>query len=258
MFFPSSFGIDRSVVIDNDEEIIQEQLQNLQINTLLGYNVEQTDELWSITEVDGGNELTGSITVDFGFNPITKFNAIFDKEDLLKAFEDKLDSIKKHIENLPKIHRVKVEKNFLEQPIWFLSLRDTVNQQGASNIHGKLFTQINQFMDEQGIVSNDSPFVIYHLWTDSIVDIEAGIPVKDSILIESNSINLKKIPSGNVVTAIHHGPYERLPETYFGINEWMRKNKVTVTGPPWESYITDPAKEVNPEKWETAVFFSIE
>ena len=214
--------------------------------------------MWSWVELEEGNELTGSVIVEYGFNPITKFNALFDREALIEAFELQLDSIKQHIENLPKIHRVKVKKELIEEPIWFLSLRDTVNQQEASNIHGKLFTQINQLMDAQEIVSDDSPFVIYHLWTDSIVDIEAGIPIKDSISFENSMINLKKIVPGNVVTAIHQGPYERLPETYFGINEWMRKNKVIVTGPPWESYITDPAKEANPEKWKTAIYFPIE
>ena len=69
---------------------------------------------------------------------------------------------------------------------------------------------------------------------------------------------MNKIIQTNVVTAVHYGPYDRLPETYFGINEWMRKNKVVVTGPPWESYITDPAIEPNPEKWKTAVYFPIE
>ncbi|MDF1676334.1 MAG: hypothetical protein P1U44_11510, partial [Vicingaceae bacterium] len=71
-------------------------------------------------------------------------------------------------------------------------------------------------------------------------------------------VKLNKLDSGNVVTAIHYGSYDRLPETYFGINEWMRKNKVIVIGAPWEMYITDPAKELNSKKWETTINFPIE
>jgi len=258
MFLPSSFEIERMLIIDNDEKILEEQLQSFQLNTLLGYDIKETDEIWRFNKKEEGVELVGSLIIDLGFNPITKFKGLLNKKEFSVAFDVKLDSIKRYIENLPKIHRVKVEKKFLEKPQWFLSIRDTVDQQEASNIHGKLFAQINQFMDESGIVSEDSPFVVYHLWTDSIIDIEAGIPVKDSTLIGNGRISIRKIPSGSVVTAIHYGPYERLPETYFGINEWMRKNKVVVIGPPWESYITDPVKETNPEKWQTAIFFPIE
>ncbi|MCO6501241.1 MAG: hypothetical protein J5I47_12810 [Vicingus serpentipes] len=258
MFLPSSTVIEKKVVIDNNKEVIEEQLHHFQIHKLLHYVIKKDDGIWSLTEQEEGVELTGSLIVDYGFNPITKFNALFHQEKLTMVFGKQLDSLKAYIENLPKIHRVKVEKKFMGESLWYLSVRDTINQRESSNIHGKLFTKINQFMDEQGIVSDDSPFVIYHLWTDSIVDLEAGIPVKDSTLIGNKTINLRKIASGNVVTAIHYGPYERLPETYFGINEWMRKNKVVVIGSPWESYITDPAKETNPEKWQTAVFFPIE
>ena len=139
-----------------------------------------------------------------------------------------------------------------------LSEIDTINQREMSNIHGKLYAQINQYMDANEIVSDAAPLIIYHLWTDSIVDVEAGIPILDSIEVNDLSIRLNKMLPGNVVTAVHYGAYDRLPETYFGINEWMRKNRVVVTAPPWESYITDPVKEENSEKWETAIFFPVE
>ncbi|NCP46619.1 MAG: hypothetical protein GW818_09435, partial [Flavobacteriales bacterium] len=147
----------------------------------------------------------------------------------------------------------KIEKNQ-----WFLSIRDTISPIAMNNIYGKNYSEINQYMSQQKFESISVPLVIYHFWSDSIVDIEFGIPINDSITIDNNRIKLDKIKSGNVVTAIHYGPYERLPETYFGINEWMRKNKVVVIGPPWESYITDPTTEPNPEKWQTAIFFPIE
>jgi effector-binding domain-containing protein len=71
-------------------------------------------------------------------------------------------------------------------------------------------------------------------------------------------VKLNYIPTGSYVSATHYGVYERMPETYFSINEWMRKNEVQVIGPPWEVYITDPALEPNPEKWETQINFPIQ
>lgn len=257
MFLPSVLTIEESVLIDNDKEIIQKQLAQFQLNELLDYPIDKDNVNWELAELEHGIEVSSSLTFDFGFHPTSKFIALFDKDELQQRLGHHLDSLKSYIENLPKIHRVKVEKKFFEQPQWFLSIRDTINQQEMSNIHGKLYAQINQYMDKKGIVSDSPPLVIYHLWTDSLVDIEAGIPISDSTIVVDNLIKLNKIDSGNIVTAIHYGSYDRLPETYFGINEWMRKNKVFVTGPPWESYLTDPSEENNPEKWQTAIFFPI-
>ena len=140
--------------------------------------------------------------------------------------------------------RVEVAKDSVPTT-WFLSIRDSVSEAEMNNIHGKIYAKINHYMDNNGLKIKSSPLVIYHFWSDTLIDIEAGIPIFDSVEVVDEIIKLSKIKSGKVVTAIHHGSYDRIPETYFGINEWMRKNKVVVNGPPWEVYITDPATEVD-------------
>ena len=257
MFFPSNMELKKTLVIDNNSEVVKTQLDQFQLTKLLSFTVDKNIE-FELLEIDGGTNVTANLILDFSFYPLRKFKGFFSGEDLNSAFSNKMDSLKMFIENLPKIHSVKVEKKLIAETQWYLSIRDTVNQMAMSNIHGKLYAQINKFMDANAIVSDASPIVIYHLWTDSIVDVEAGIPISDSIETNDVHIRLNKIMPTNVVTAIHYGDYNRLPETYFGINEWMRKNKVYVTGPPWEAYITDPVKEGNPENWQTAIFFPIE
>ncbi|MCB0401826.1 MAG: SRPBCC family protein [Flavobacteriales bacterium] len=210
-----------------------------------------------LTEQEEGVEVNWTMDMEYGFNPIAKFFGLFMEDYVAQDYESGLAALKTYAEDLPKINSVKVEQKRLDK-IWFLSIRDTANQMEMTNIHGKLYTEIGTFMDDKGIEMADAPIVIYHFWSDSVIDIEAGIPVKDSIAVEHSRIHLGNIRAGNVVTAIHYGPYERLVETYDGINEWMRKNKVTVIGPPWEQYVTDPVTESNPEKWQTAIFFPIE
>lgn len=315
LFLPSSFSLERKVVVDTDIEQIFKQVSNLknwknwsawakkdpqvyldesnysspsdiegasfnwdssndevgsgsltttkiipnkQIENKIDFGMAESLNNFSFKEVDGGVEVVWAMKIDFGFNPISKFYGLFLEGKVLPDIELGLQQLKTFSEDLPKIHRVEVEKKFIKKPQFYLSIRDTVSQQEMNNIHGKVYAQINQFMDKNNIVSNEPPLVIYHFWSDSIIDIELGIPLIDSVVAQSALIKLKKIESGNVITAIHYGAYERLPETYFGINEWMRKNKVIVIGPPWESYITDPSAESNPEKWQTAIFFPIE
>ena len=213
---------------------------------------------WFFKDVAAGVEVTWSLTIDFGFNPFAKYFGLFIEGEIAPDYELGLNRLKSFCEELPKIHKVEVVKKRLEEDMWFLSIRDTVNQREMNNVHGKIYGAINHYLDSLSLTETASPLVIYHFFSEDRIDLECGIPIKDSTVLGSGSIKLNRIKTTNVVTAVHHGPYERLPETYFGINEWMRKNEVIVTGPPWELYLTDPANESNPEKWETAIYFPIE
>jgi len=213
---------------------------------------------WNFNDVEDGVEVVWGMDIDFGFNPFSKFFGLFLEDKTASDFELGLKRLKTFTENLPKIKSVKVSKELIEKDLWFLSVRDTINPKQMNNVHGKIYSEINQYIIEQNIENNEPPLVIYYSFSDTLCDIEVGIPVVDSTIVGNDKIKMNKINSTYVVKAIHYGPYERIPETYFGINEWMRKNEVIVTGANWEVYLIDPATEPNPEKWETAIYFPIE
>lgn len=236
---------------------ITKSITNKQIDYVVDFGMGETQGSMTLLEKGDNVEVIWSFYVDFGFNPISKFFGLFMEDYIIKDYDQGLKNLKSYVENLPQIDGSKVEVKRLDKIQWYLSVRDTINQMQMNNIHGKLYQEISEFMDGQNIKSSSAPIMFYHFWSDSIIDIEAGIPLKDSIFVENARIKLNKIDTGNVVTASHFGPYERLPETYYSINEWMRKNEVEVIGAPWEVYITDPAAESNPQKWETQIFFPI-
>ncbi|MCB9361706.1 MAG: hypothetical protein H6587_08830 [Flavobacteriales bacterium] len=281
LFLPSTIKIEQSILIKTKPELLFKQIndaekiakwsvwkdkkievkssnenQTVEFNTDFGYN--ETKEKLTIRESKQETELIWEIVPYFGFNPITKIRGMFIEGMLAEHLKEELNNLKSYTENLPQINSSKVSKQFMAEKQWYLSIRDTINQMQMSNIHGKLYSEINGFMDEHNIVSDLAPLVIYHYWSDTLIDIEAGIQIKDSINITNDRVKLNYIGIGSYVTATHYGVYERIPETYFSINEWMRKNKVQVIGPPWEVYITDPAVEPNPEKWETQINFPIQ
>lgn len=257
LFLSSELTIKKIVLINADKSLIQQTVFNFDYGKLADYKIESKNEIWEFNELKDQIDLVSIVRIDLGFNPISKFHGIFDKDKIGDIVEMKLDSLKAVLENSPKIHQVRVKKVFNEKDVFFLSIRDTVNQFEINNIHGKLYTEINQFMDNNEVKSDEAPIVIYHFWSDTLIDIEAGIPIEDSAIVVNGRIKMNKIKSGYSVTATHYGEYERLPETYFGINEWMRKHKVIVTGVPWEIYVTDPSTESNPANWETAIYFPV-
>ena len=235
---------------------ISKSIENEMIEYIVDFGMGDVLSGFYLSDNDDGVEIKWTMDIDFGFSPFSKFFGLFIEDYVASDYELGLKRLKSFSENLPKIKSVKVEKIAIDKQ-WFLSIRDTINPMEMNNIHGKIYAEINKFMNENGIEISDSPIVIYHFWSDSIIDIEAGIPIHDSIVVQSERIRLNEVAKGNVVKAIHYGAYDRLQETYFGINEWMRKNDVTVIGPPWEQYITDPSTQSNPEKWQTAIFFPV-
>jgi len=281
LFLPSNIKVEKSIMIKASSDLLFKQVdsnekmsqwtiwegkdyqvvnvvENQSVNINSVFDIGETKEQILFKELGNEVELTWVLELYFGFNPISKFNGLFIEEDFLKSLNVELNSLKKFVENLPQISSSKVSKQFLSEKQWYLSIRDTINLSQMNNIHGKLYGEINSFMDGNGIVSELAPIVIYHYWSDTLIDIEAGIQVNDSIETNNERVSLNYVASGNVVSATHFGSYDRLPETYFSINEWMRKNEVQVIGPPWEVYITDPALESDPEKWQTQINFPIQ
>ena len=65
------------------------------------------------------------------------------------------------------------------------------------------------------------------------------------------------LASGPVAFAVHEGPYEQLSETYAAIGTWTGASGYAVGGPPWESYVTDPAQTPDPADWRTEMFWPL-
>ena len=213
---------------------------------------------WKFLPSDKSVEVIWGFEMELGLNPISKFYGYFMEDYIAPDYEAGLKNLKNVAESQPKIKSVEVKEITIDEDQWFLSIKDSVNQYEMSKIHGILFSRIAYYMDSLGIEQKAPPISIYHFWSDSLIIIEAGVPLKDSVVVEDSQIKLNKIKAGDFITAIHYGPYDRMPETYFGINEWFRKNlDVTPRGVPWEAYITDPVIETNPEKWQTAIYFPV-
>lgn len=259
LFLPSKSEIVKSVFISADMPATKNYIEaESQAKTLFNFPDNETNFEYDVNDVENGVDVTFNLQLDYGFNPITKFLGLFSHKKWVEQIDAELKRIKTEIEDLPKIHKVNVQTKTIDKPIWFLSIRDTVAQKDMNNIHGKSYEKINDYIDAAKLERIMSPITIYHSWSDTIVDIEIGLPISKETVVLDKEIQLNNIDTGMYVTATHYGAYDRLPETYFGINEWMRKNKVMVIGAPWEMYITDPAKETNPHKWETTINFPIE
>lgn len=259
LFLPSNYTVKKQIIAQADLATSKNFLTSkIEKDSLFSFEEYETSVVYDLTDAPDGIELDFTFNIHFGFNPITKFFGLFDREKWSKEIHQQLTLLKDKLEDLPKIHKVNVTVETFAKPIWFISIRDTILQNEMNNIHGKTYETIHQFIHENQLTPLLSPITIYHSWSDTLVDIEIGLPIEEPTISIPTPLQLNSIAAGDYVTATHYGSYDRLPETYFGINEWMRKNKVIVTGMPIEMYLTDPASDNNPNHWETAIYFPIE
>ncbi|MCI0395723.1 MAG: GyrI-like domain-containing protein [Chloroflexi bacterium] len=129
---------------------------------------------------------------------------------------------------------------------------------------GELFT----WLGRQGIAPAGAPFIRY-LTTDMTkkLDIEVGVPVAAAVPGEER-ITAGVFLAGRYAVTVYTGPYDGLVEATAQFLAWAEENGVvwqkTSTAEHdelWiariEFYLTDPAEEPDPEKWQTELAFLV-
>lgn len=136
---------------------------------------------------------------------------------------------------------------YIQRELTFSSLQETM---------GECFGKLYGYGQSKGLAIVGQPIARYvkagpGLWTVDFVMPLAAPAEGNGEMVAGN------LHAGPVAYAMHNGPYEQLSETGAAIERWIKDNGYEVAGPPWESYVTDPASEPDPAKWRTDVFWPL-
>ncbi len=134
-----------------------------------------------------------------------------------------------------------------------LSIRATSTPQELGQILAQLLPEVWQYAKQNGVEITGPPFTRYYEAGPDSLEIEAGIPVARPAL-GNGRILASQLPGGPVAVTVHVGPYEKLREAHAAIEKWMHASGKRAGGAPWESYVTDPGEEPDPNKWQTQIF----
>jgi effector-binding domain-containing protein len=98
------------------------------------------------------------------------------------------------------------------------------------------------------------------------LDLEVGVPVATPVPGDGR-IFAGVFPAGRYAVAVYSGPYEGLVNATVGFLDWAKQNhivwqKTMLDNTEWwegrvEFYITDPASEPDPQKWQTELAFLV-
>ncbi|HEV7162541.1 MAG TPA: GyrI-like domain-containing protein [Solirubrobacteraceae bacterium] len=125
-------------------------------------------------------------------------------------------------------------------------MRETID--GA---FGALFAQLGQL----GVTPTDVPYIRY-LKTGEELEIELGVPVAANGT-SLGDLEQASLPGGRAAVLRYVGPYEDLQGECERLNDWVEQQGEGASGPHWESYVTNPAAEPDPNKRITDIYLPL-
>jgi AraC family transcriptional regulator len=134
---------------------------------------------------------------------------------------------------------------------------------------GEVLSHVFQYAQQHGIALSGLPFTRYIEVGAGLITMEPGMRVatsgQDAVQIDPSwtntagdgAVRLDTLPGGPTAVTTHFGPYDKLPDAYGAIEQWMEAQALKASGPPWECYLTDPAEYPDPKDWKTEVFWPV-
>ena len=135
-----------------------------------------------------------------------------------------------------------------------LVVRRRISRDGVADALSACLPVVFAYAQESGLAFAGPPFARYPQTGMASLVIEGGMPVVDRpATAPGGDIEVLTVPASRSVVALHRGPYDGLPDTYLAIESYLEEHGLTASGPPWESYVTDPGERPDPATWETEV-----
>ena len=154
-----------------------------------------------------------------------------------------------------------------EQPYAGIRLRVTMDTLSGAVDQG--FPELFGWLAEHAIAPAGPPFIRYHVIDMAgEMEIEPGVPAEvtdEAAASQGGRVRAGVLPGGRYVVLQHVGPYDGLVASNAALQAWAEQQAVqfdtwdTDRGSAWrgrvEHYLTNPAEEPDPAKWEVDVAY---
>jgi len=134
-----------------------------------------------------------------------------------------------------------------------ISKRKKILWDDAGAEMGAMYGELMKYAGTNKVEMIAPPVCLAHQWDENGGDVECGLVIENQ-LDGTDEIRASKTYEGNVAVIIHIGPYKNTSESWEKLFQYIKDNSLEINGVPWEEYITDPAKETDPEKYVTKLY----
>lgn len=146
-------------------------------------------------------------------------------------------------------------------------IRTWVPMDGISEAVDQAFPELFGWLGQRGIAPAGPPFIRYHVIDmASGLDIEMGVPVAPGVSGDGR-VTAGVLPGGRYVVLRHVGHYDGLLASNAELQRWAEQQGITLEGSETpqgtvfsgrlEEYLTNPAEEPDPAKWEVNVAYLV-
>lgn len=140
------------------------------------------------------------------------------------------------------------------QPALFIRRRVPPSEIPA--VLGECLPAVYAHCQREGLALAGAPFCRYPRSGPGLITMECGMPLAEAAP-GAGEIEAGELQGGALAVAIHEGGYDTLRETYAQIEGFVEAGERATAGPPWESYLTDPASQPDPADWRTEVCWPV-
>jgi effector-binding domain-containing protein len=148
-----------------------------------------------------------------------------------------------------------------EQP--YVAVKSVVSMKEIGAVAGKFLGEVFGWAAGHGLAPAGAPFFKYNaIDMERGLEIEFGVPTANLVTVDDRVI-AGVLPAGRYASLVHRGPYEQLLDANAALLDWIKEQGLAMDvsespqgdrfGGRLEIYLTDPAVEKDPEKWETEV-----
>ena len=146
----------------------------------------------------------------------------------------------------------------------YVALRRVVTLQELGPVLPPLHDEVMQWLSSQDLQPAGAPFFRYRVMDmeANCFDVEVGWPVAAPVPV-ADPLVAGYLPAGPYGVILNTGPFNDLVGAHYALLAWGEQQglawQTADEGKAWggriEFYITDPAEEPDPQKWEAEVAF---
>ena len=212
-------------------------------------------------------ETNGVTTLTWNFDLVTPrpwniFNLFYSLDKKMGTdFDESLASLKTAIEKMNGTAPVKMyDVQLMNFPsTTFAMIRQQVKWMDLLSFFGEHLPIVYQEAQNANATPGTATGLIYE-WDEKNqqADIAAAVPVAAGTKIDNPIVQATNIPASKAVFVTYSGAYDKLPDAYNSIRQYLSDNKLKAKTPSIEQYFTGPANEKDTAKWLTKIVFLVE
>ena len=136
-----------------------------------------------------------------------------------------------------------------------LVIKKTVKRDEIGPTLAETLPQVFGYIGANNIKPDSAPMAKYKVVGDKF-EMEGGLIVPEGTK-GSGEIVASELPAGKAAFAVHVGVYDKLPDTYKAMADWLKAKGLKPSNIGWEIYVTDPS-QAKPDEIKTEVYLLAE